>query len=125
MLKIISLSISVLCLSGCAVYMACPKEGARVQDVQSCRTRQQFVNLGSKILSTERTPDGDTIEIYQIPKERGSAVRAIMHGVLDLSTAGVWELAGTPLEIYLNRNEIITIKVTYDSKDVPIKAEFL
>lgn len=117
----------VICLTctGCAVYMSAKKDGVDVSEVQKCTTRMQFLNLGSKILHTERLPDGNLVEIYQVPKERGSAVRAIMHGLLDISTGFTWELFGTPIEATLSRKEVMTIKVTYGPNDVPLKAEFV
>ena len=105
--------------------MAANTKGVDVKEVQKCSTRMQFLNLGAKILNTERLSNGNLVEIYQIPKERGSKLRAVMHGLLDLSTAFAWEIFATPIEASMSKNEFITIKVTYDSNDVPLKAEFV
>jgi hypothetical protein len=48
-----------------------------------------------------------------------------MHGVLDISTGFLWEVAGTPIESYLGQQEYITVKVTYGPKDNVISAELV
>lgn len=105
--------------------MAAHKEGASVSDVQKSHTRADFIALGSKVISTEHLPTGELVETYQLPKERGSAARAVMHGILDLSTFFIWELAGTPIEGSLNKQEFITVKVTYDATNIAQKAELI
>lgn len=112
-------------LSGCSVYMASRKTGTDIASVQKCSTRLQFLNLGAKILKSERLQDGSLVEIYQVQAEKGSAVRAIMHGLLDLSTGFVWEIVGTPIESSLNKDNFLTIKVTYGAEDIVLKAEFI
>jgi hypothetical protein len=42
--------------------------------------------------------------------------RAVTHGVLDVITLGVWELAGTPLEGQFKGVEM-SYRVTYDDND--------
>lgn len=105
--------------------MAGHKTGTDVASVQRCSTRIQFINLGAKIVKSERLADGNLVEIYQVQAEKGSAVRAIMHGLLDLSTGFMWELVGTPIEATMNKDQFITIKVTYGPGDVVLKAEFV
>jgi hypothetical protein len=116
----------LLCLStSCSVIMAAKKEGHSVSKVQSCRTRGQMVALASAIVSSERLPSGELVEVYQILKERGSAARALMHGVLDVGTCGLWEVVGTPMEACINEKEYFTIKVFYNEQEVATKVELL
>ena len=110
---------------GCAVYMAANKKGTDIVAMQRCTTRLQFLNLGAAVLSSERMPDGSLQEIYQVPKEKGSAARAILHGFLDLSSGFAWEIIGAPMELCLDKDEFITIKVTYDKNDSIQKAEII
>lgn len=119
------LLLTCLICSGCAVYMAANKKGTDIVSMQRCSTRLQFLNLGATVLSSERMADGSLQEIYQVPKEKGSAVRAMMHGILDLSSGLTWEIIGTPMEAYLNTDEYITIKVTYGKDDAIQKAEII
>jgi len=105
--------------------MASQKAGTDLASIQKCNTRVQFLNIGAKILQSERLADGNLVEIYQVQAEKGSVVRAIMHGILDCSTGFMWELVGTPIEASVNKEQFITIKVTYGQNDVILKAEFI
>lgn len=105
--------------------MAAHKEGADVSQIQACHTRAQFLQLGAKVVNSERLPSGELVETYQIPKEKGSAARAVMHGLLDVGTLGIWEVAGTPIEGSLDKQEFITVKVTYGPDEVAKRAELL
>lgn len=124
-MKKILLTLSILLFTGCSVYMAGDRSGTDIASVQKCNTRIQFINLGAQILSSERLENGNLVEIYQIKAEKGSAVRAVMHGLLDLSTGFIWELAGTPIEASLNKDQFITVKVTYGPDDTVVSAEFV
>jgi hypothetical protein len=116
MMNIVLLCTIVAALfSSCSVAMAAKKEGTSIDKVQSCRTRGQFISAGAQIISSERAPNGDLVEVYQYKKERGSAARALMHGVLDVSTMGLWEVVGTPMEACVNEKGFFSIRVTYDA----------
>jgi len=108
--------ISVSVLSSCSVVMAAKKEGTNVSKVQQCRTRGQFIALGGSVISSERQQNGDLIETYQFKKERGSSARAFMHGLLDVSTLGLWEVVGTPIE-GSESLECFSVKVIYDREE--------
>lgn len=123
--RLFSLIPIVIALSGCSVYMASKRDGVDVSEVQKCNTRTQFLALGAKILNSERCEDGSLVEVYQIPKDKGSAARAVMHGLLDISTFFYWELIGTPMEAVMMKKEFIVIKVTYNKNDVPVKADLV
>ncbi|QLH35455.1 MAG: hypothetical protein HWD61_04280 [Parachlamydiaceae bacterium] len=92
------------------------KEGTNIDKVQACRTRGQFLSYGPVIVNSERMPTGELVETYQYQKERGSAVRALMHGVLDVSTCGVWEVVGTPIEACIDEKVTFLLKSTMMSK---------
>lgn len=110
------LAISICVLSSCSVAMAAKKEGTTISNVQQCRTRGQFIAQGGKVISRERLSNGDFVEVYQFKKERGSTARAFMHGVLDVSTCGLWEVIGTPIE-GCDKDEFFAVKVVYDSNE--------
>lgn len=105
--------------------MASSKSGAGMDQIQKCNTRMQFLNIGAKIIESNTLDDGIVIETYQIPSEKGSAARAIMHGLLDVSTLGLWEIAGTPIESEMNKDRFITVKVTYSASGAVIKIELM
>jgi hypothetical protein len=105
--------------------MASKKEGADISQVESSRTRNDFLRLGATVVSSQQLSTGELVETYQIPKERGSAARAVMHGLLDVSTLGLWEIAGTPIEGNLNKPQFFTVKVTYNLDGIATKAELI
>lgn len=115
--SIFSVALMALFLSSCSVAMAAKKSGHSIEQVQTATTRMQMQNLALKVLSTEKDAQGHIVETYQIEKSRGSAARAIMHGVLDLSTCFLWEIAGTPIEVGMNKKETFAVRVTYAADD--------
>lgn len=51
---------------------------------------------------------------YQVGNEP-SAGRAVAHGVMDVLTLGIWEIAGTPIEAI--QGETYQATVAYDHQD--------
>lgn len=110
-------------LSSCSVMMASNRGGVDIEMVQSVRTRMQLIALGADPISSGKNDQGETIEIFKVMKERGSAARAFMHGLLDLSTLFIWELAGTPIESALDEKKFFSLKVTFDENEQIKKIE--
>ncbi|HYA76272.1 MAG TPA: hypothetical protein VED83_05120 [Burkholderiaceae bacterium] len=50
-----------------------------------------------------------------MPKAQGSTGRAVMHGLLDVATLGIWEVAGTPIESSYDKEKYYAIRVTYET----------
>lgn len=105
-------------LSSCSVMMAAKKEGVPLNHVQSCQTRAQLLATGVNLIDSCRLESGELMETYQVQKEKGSASRAFMHGLLDVSTCGLWEVVGTPIEAYSDQREYYFIRVIYDQNEV-------
>lgn len=112
-------------LASCSVIMAAKKDGTNIEKVQACRSRGQFLALGGIVVHSERTIDSELIETYQFKKESGSTARALMHGVLDVSTLGLWEVVGTPIEVCSNDKTCFSIKVYYDKNENVKKMELM
>jgi hypothetical protein len=117
--KIFFKSISVLCaisiLSGCSVFMAAKGNGGTdLEHATKCKTRACLIGSGAQpIEGAHKNESGKlTSEIFKVTEPTGSAARAAMHGVLDLATWGVWELAGTPIEASLGKAESFALVVT-------------
>ena len=110
------LLISMCVFSSCSVVMAAKKEGTNLSKVQQCKNRVQFISNGGKIVNSERMANGELEEVYRFKKERGSTARAVMHGVLDVATWGLWEVIGTPIE-GCDTEEFFCIKVIYDNQN--------
>lgn len=116
--KNISIFLTILSMglfTSCSVVMAAKKEGTSISKIQRCNTRFHMVSLGGVLINSEKSDDG-LIEVYRFKKEKGSTSKAVMHGLLDVSTFGLWEVIGTPIE--LNKtDEFFTLKVVYDSDE--------
>lgn len=122
---VFSLTAATCFLTSCSVVMAAKKEGTSIENVQTSRSRGQILAQGATVISSERLPTGELVEVYQFKKEQGSAARALMHGVLDISTFGLWEVIGTPVEVCLNDEKFYAIKVFYDPQEQVNKMELL
>lgn len=121
----ISLIVAMCFLTSCSVVMAARKGGTSIENVQSSRSRGQILSHGATVISSETLSSGELIEVYQFEKERGSAARALMHGVLDVSTFGLWEVVGTPVEVCMIDKKFYVIKVFYDLQGNVNKMELL
>lgn len=102
--------------SGCSVYMAAKgNNGTDLDEITECKTRGCLIAAGAQPMGAQKDKNGElSSETFRIIKPTGSAARAAMHGVLDLATFGIWEVAGTPIEGYLGKEESIAIKVNYE-----------
>lgn len=109
--------------SGCSVYMAAKgNDGTDLEEVQECKTRGCLIAEGAEPIGAQKDKHGHLIsETFKIIKPTGSAARAVMHGVLDVATFGIWEIAGTPIEASLGKEKSTAIKVTYESDGSTIK----
>lgn len=125
MKKILLILSCIIFFPSCSVILAAKKEGTNITEIQSCQTRAQILSLGGTIISSERFPSGELVETYSLQKEKGSALRAVMHGLLDISSSFLWELAGTPIEGSLSKKQYFTIRVTYDTSDHVKKIELI
>jgi hypothetical protein len=113
MKKQLILVASILLLTGCSVYKASDLQGATVEDPTKCTNKDCFLGLGAQALENKTNADGTTDVVYKVKRKNGNAGRAIMYGVADLFTLGLWEIVGTPLEGYVSDNDSIVFKVTY------------
>ncbi len=123
--KIIFLLIFTFMLTSCSVYMAAKKEGASIEEIQQCKTRTCLIAKGAEPISSEKNGEGELIETYKVRSKKGSAARAAMHGLLDVATLGIWEVAGTPIEGAKGKKKFFAIKVYYDQKENIKKVELV
>lgn len=117
--------IGVILTTGCSVFMAAKKEGVSVEELSQCRTRSCVLSKGAVPNKTEKNEQGEIIETYTVQAPKGSTARAVMHGVLDVATFGIWEAAGTPMEGAMGKKKYYSIKVIYDKDENVKKVELL
>ncbi|HSX26002.1 MAG TPA: lipoprotein [Chlamydiales bacterium] len=110
-------------LSSCSVVMASKIEGVDMDTVQSIRSRSQLIAIGAQPVISDRNEEGQLVETYRILEQKGSVARAFMHGLLDISTAFLWEIAGTPIESSLGQSKYFSLKVTFDEEEQIKKME--
>jgi hypothetical protein len=110
--SMLNLAFCCYMLSGCSVYMSAKKEGAEFEDLQQCKTKTCLVAAGAEPLHLDGL--GDDTEAYKVLKLHGSIARAVMHGVLDVATWGLWEIAGTSMEGAFDKNKYYGIRVQYE-----------
>lgn len=107
-------------LQGCSVGMAMSgKKQPELGVIRVGATRGEIeLQLGSPV--EIREDNGYRIDIYEYEiGNEPSAGRAIGHGVMDILTLGLWEIAGTPIEgVQGEKKRLI---VTYDEDDYVIK----
>lgn len=76
------------------------------------------MDLGQPI-SSETDSQGNKIDVFQFKQGFDAptkAARALVHGVADVFTLGLWEVVGTPAEAIFSGKEM-AIKITYDAND--------
>jgi hypothetical protein len=117
--------IGIILTTGCSVFMAAKKEGVSVEELSQCRTRSCVFSKGAIANKTEKNEQGEIIETYTVQSPKGSTARSVMHGVLDVATLGIWEVAGTPMEGAMGKKKYYSIKVIYDKDENIKKVELL
>ena len=118
MKKVVVILCMAFFLSGCSVYMASTKEGTELSEVSDCETVTCL-----EINGAEHIKDGeDNTQYYKLRKPTGSIGRAAMHGVLDVFTLGLWEVAGTPMEGAYNTEKYYGLKVETGEEGENIKS---
>lgn len=111
--KILVMGIASVCAvtsSGCAVVMAAKQPDYKnVELFKPGTTRGQLLGEFGQPVSTETRKDGtkcDTFSFTQGYSGGAKAGRAVLHGVADVLTLGLWEIIGTPTEAVLNGNTV-------------------
>ena len=120
--KVVAILTCLSLLGGCSVFMAAKQGGVEVQTLAACKTRVCLIQRGARPIDSTRNKSGVlTSEIFQAQVATGSAARAAMHGVLDVATFGLWEVAGTPIEGVQNREKLYSVEVQYAADGKTIK----
>ncbi|MEN9654660.1 MAG: hypothetical protein RL235_772 [Chlamydiota bacterium] len=105
--------------------MASRHDGVDANLLTTSRTRVEFMEIAGHPLTSQTNEQGEVIETYRILKEKGSMLRAFMHGALDLATGFLWEFVGTPIEGSLSRDTYMMVKVTFDTDETVQRIELL
>ena len=120
------LAIVVVVISqGCSVTMAA-KEQTR-KDLSVIRiggNRDDIVQVLGAPYMTSRNEDGSYKDIYKLvenaPTKGEKTIAVVGHAAMDVCTLGLWEIAGTPLELATKQDA--TTFVLYYGPDNKLKA---
>ena len=105
-----------LLLSACSVVMATQsREGSNLTAVNQGASRGEVERVLGAPIETTDTSEGRWYTYRYVKAKRASAGRAIAHGALDVVTLGLWEIAGTPIEI-ISDDKHGRIRVLYDDE---------
>ena len=114
-IKLISIIVAASYSAGCAVKMAATHKGVDTSEILSCQNEACILALrDTEILVSEEMGTGKQVT-YRSLRKRGSTSRAVMHGVLDVATVGIWEFAGTPIEHNNTDQRFHVYRVNYDN----------
>ena len=104
---------------GCSVYMATTQPDEKDLSVLKEGTPRSHViaALGAPIFSGEKEGRKVDVFVFKQGYSRGSkAGRALLHGVFDVFTLGLWEVIGTPIESVASGTPT-RVEVTYDEEE--------
>jgi hypothetical protein len=113
--RLLFLAVVAQLAAGCSVGMAL--HGKEQPDLSVLRVGAERSQVEAALFTPESEvslPDGRTQSTYffEVGNEP-SAGRAAVHGVMDILTFGIWELAGTPIEA--TQGDDMQVVVIYDA----------
>lgn len=108
-----------LSLQGCAEVMASKQPSKKNLTVLEIGKHRNYVisELGAPV--TSETVNGERKEIYTFQQGYSKAARVsrtLWHTTADIATIGLWEIIGSPTEVYFN-GEQLSYEVVFDNQD--------
>jgi hypothetical protein len=106
-------------VSGCSVFMAVEQPKKRDLSVLTAGTKRSEIIAEFGLPVTSRLVGLNRVDLFTFTQGYSKEVkvgRAVAHGTMDLATAGVWEIAGTPTEAVFSGKKL-SYEVTYDRSD--------
>jgi hypothetical protein len=128
-MKIILLAITLLMLSGCAVFMAASSPKEKDTNLFAIGTSRSYLiaEFGGPISSNYDRETGYKVEVFKFKQGYSTAnnvSRAIFHGVADVFTLGLWEIIGTPAELIIDGSDM-AYEVEFDDLDKVVRVHSL
>lgn len=122
-IRIILLSLFSISIAACSVVMAAKDDGGvEPKSLSKCKDRNCLIsNRATPISHKSSKKNVMTSEVFRANMPTGSAARAAMHGLLDVSTVGLWEVVGTPIEAVKNKKKSYVVDVAYANDGQTIK----
>ena len=109
----------ILPVSGCSVFMAAQQPPAKNVELFNVGTARNelLAEFGPPVISEEN--NGKKINMFVFVQGYNKATKAgrvIFHTAADVFTLGLWEIIGTPTELYFDGREM-AFHVSYDEHD--------
>lgn len=102
--------------------MAARNNGVNPKQLSQCKTRSCLIATGATPVDVKKDKQGKIYaEHLRATMPTGSAARAAMHGLLDVGTLGIWEVAGTPIEAVKSKKTGYIVAVQYAQDGNTIK----
>lgn len=112
-------SLVLTAVSGCSIYKAATLPEHRNLTVLSAGTPRLHVIAELGIPASTQNENGYKRDLFMFRQGPPPAVkngRVVFHTAADVLTAGLWEIAGTPIE-FLAEGKPMSLEVTYDEHD--------
>ena len=114
------LTFVVITTSGCAAFMAAKQPGEKNESLFKIGTPRNLLLAEFGAPTVSEIKNNHKYEIYKFTQGYSSgnkAGRAVLHGVADVLTLGLWEVIGTPTEGAFNGSEL-AYEVEFDENDI-------
>lgn len=123
MIRITLLSLFSITIAACSVVMAAKDDGGvDPKALSKCKSRNCLISSRAVPISHKNNKKHVmSSEVFRADMPTGSAARAAMHGLLDVSTMGLWEVVGTPIEAVKNKKKSYVVDVAYAGDGQTIK----
>lgn len=124
-LSVLALLCIVVLVEGCSVTMAAKEETRKdLSVIRIGGNRDDIVQVLGAPYMTTRNEDGGCKDVYKLVEDaptKGEKTLAVVgHAAMDVVTLGLWEIAGTPLELATQKDA--TTFVLYYGPDNKLKA---
>lgn len=117
-IRMIMLCMASVLLSSCSIYMAAQQPEKKNFAVLTKGTPQTLVRAEFGLPAWSGKDEDNEVDIFQFVQgyPKGSKVtRAVGHGLADIFTFGLWEIVGTPIEMFVNGTKM-KATITYDDQ---------
>ncbi len=122
-----NLCIALLALSACSVSKAANQpESKDLSVLHLYNTRMNIIGEFGAPTGTETNPQGFKVDTFSFVNGYSAAsrsARAVGHGLADVASLGLWELAGNSIETSFNGSQV-SGRAFYDSGERAVKLEF-
>lgn len=119
LVKTINFILALVCvcfLCSCSVFMAATQPEKKDLAIFKPGVHQSVIRAEFGVPVWQGEEDGAPVDLFSFKQgysKWAKAGRAVLHGTADLFTIGIWEIVGTPLEVFESRKDT-SIKVYYD-----------